>query len=52
MKNKMTSFKFTFKTPKGKIRNDISITAPDRESAIASFETDYANYKWFQTEEK
>ena len=45
----MTSFKFLYKTEKGKIRNDITIEAPDRESAIFSFETDYPRYTWRQT---
>ena len=47
----MTTFKFIYKTPKGKIRNDISIEAPDYESAIAYFETDFPNCKFYQTEE-
>ncbi len=48
----MITVKFTYKTPKGKIKNDISIESEDRESAIAIFEEDFPNFKWFQTERK
>lgn len=44
-------YKFLYKTAKGKTRNDITIEAPDRESAIASFETDFSRCKWYQTNE-
>ena len=46
----MIDVKFIYKTPKGKIKNNISIESEDRESAIAIFEEDYPNYKWFKTE--
>jgi hypothetical protein len=45
----MTSFKFLYRTAKGKIKNDINIEAPEREDAIAIFESDYPSYKWFET---
>lgn len=44
-------YKFLYKTAKGKTRNDITIEAPDRESAIASFESDFSRCKWYQTNE-
>jgi len=43
------TYKFLYKTSKGKSREDISIEAPDRESAIAYFEQDFPNCKWIQT---
>ncbi len=45
------TYKFLFKTAKGKIRNDINVEAPDRETAIVSFETDFPSCKWYQTTE-
>jgi len=46
------NYKILYKTPKGKCREDITVEAPDRESAIASFETDFPSCKWYQTLEK
>lgn len=43
--------KFTYKTAKGKTRSDITIEAPDRESAIAYFEIEHPNHKFLKTEE-
>jgi len=39
-------YKFLYTTPKGKSRNDIIIDSPDKETAIASFETDFPQCKF------
>jgi hypothetical protein len=44
-------YKFLYKTEKGKARNDINIEAPDRESAIISFESDFPRCRWYLTTE-
>lgn len=41
-------YKFLYKTPNGKTREDISIEAPDRESAIASFEEEFPKCKYWK----
>ena len=45
----MKQFRFTYKKS-GKTRNNILVEADNREDAIASFESDYPELKWYQTE--
>ena len=42
----MHRFRFTYRTAAGSIRSNIIIDAPDKESAIADFETDYPDLNW------
>jgi len=43
------TYKFLYKTEKGKSRKDITIEAPDRESAITFFEIDFPRCRWYGT---
>ncbi|MGB8706240.1 MAG: hypothetical protein WCD31_14535 [Gillisia sp.] len=44
----MPEYRFTYKK-NGKTRNNILVEARSREDAIASFESDYPELKWYQT---